>query len=129
MDETDATIAARRETYRIVSWVILAINLLLLVVIGLVLPGAIAAFRLVFYDMGRALPTATQVLMDLTTPMIHAGVGLILLVLTVKEVFAPPKLRFWLNVVNLLALLLWEAFCVAALFLPMLSTIHAMQGL
>jgi hypothetical protein len=129
MTETDATIAARRETYRVVSWVILAINLLLLVVVGLGVPSFYLPQQLKIYrDMGRALPMITQYVINYSNPAVCLlGTGFLGTALVVKEILAAPKVRFWINVVALLLLLIWGACYFYAVSLPMWEMMRAMQ--
>jgi len=130
MDETDAVIAARREAYRVVSWVILAINLLLLVVVGLVLPLFYLPHKMsVYRDMGRRLPMITQYIINYSNPVLFLlGTGFIGTALVVKEILAAPKVRFWINVVTLLLLLIWGGCYFYAVSLPMWDMMRAMQG-
>ena len=130
MDEAEVVIAARRETYRVVSWVILAINLLVLVVVGLVLPLFYLPHQESIYrDMGTRLPIITQYIINYSNPAVCLlGTGFLGTVLVVKEILAAPKVRFWINVVALLLLLIWGACYVYAVSLPMWDMMRVMQG-
>jgi succinate dehydrogenase hydrophobic anchor subunit len=130
MNETDVVIAARREVYRIVSWVILAINLLLLVVVGLALPLFYLPHQIrVYKDMGRMLPMITRFAIDFSTPVLCLlGTGLIGMLLVLKDFLAAPRVRFKINVVTLLLLLIWGVCYAFVIYLPMWGMMRAMQG-
>jgi hypothetical protein len=130
MDENNAAIAARREVYRVVSWVIFAIVLLVLAVVGLCIPLSYAPEQMRSYRvMGRALPTITRYIMQCWNPTIYLlGSGLLGTMLVVKEILAAPKVRFWVNVAALLLLLIWGACYFYAVSLPMWDMMRAMQG-
>jgi type II secretory pathway component PulF len=130
MDEAEVVIAARRETYRVVSWVIFAVSLLLLVVVGLVLPLFYLPHQMAIYrDMGRKLPMITQYVINYSNPVIFLlGTGFLGTLLVVKEILAAPKARLWVNVVTLLLLLIWGACYFFAVSLPMWDMMQAMQG-
>jgi hypothetical protein len=129
MNETDAVIAARREVYRVVSWVILAINLLLLVAVGLALPLLYLPHQIAIYrDTSRKLPIITQHIINYSNPAVCLlGTGFLGTLLVVKEILAAPKVRFWVNVVTLLLLLIWGACYFYAVSLPMWDMMRAMQ--
>jgi hypothetical protein len=129
MNETDAVIAARREAYRVVSWVILAITLLLLVVVGLGLPlFYLPGYIKIYMDMGRKLPIITQYIINYSNPALCLlGTGFLGTLLVVKEILATPKVRFWINVVAMLLLLIWGVCCVFAISLPMWEMMRVMQ--
>jgi len=129
MDETNALIAARRKVYRLVSWVILAVTLLVLAVVGLVLPLFYLPHQENIYrDMGRNLPMITQYIINYSNPAVCLlGTGFLGTALVVKEILAAPKVRFWINVVALLLLLIWGACYVCAVSLPMWDMMRVMQ--
>jgi type II secretory pathway component PulF len=130
MNETDAVIAARREAYRVVSWVILAITLLLLVVVGLGLPlFYLPGYIKIYMDMGRKLPIITQYIINYSNPALCLlGTGFLGTLLVVKEILATPKVRLWTNVTALLLLLIWGVCYVYALYLPLQLANRALQG-
>lgn len=118
MDEAEVVIVARRETYRIVSQLVFVFNLPLLLATATILPWCLSESRKIFMDMGRAVPAATNAIIRMPTPIIL--VSLLLIAASIaKEIYAPPKARFWINSINLLALLVFWAFCVLAVGLPM----------
>jgi len=129
MNETDAVIAARREVYRVVSWVILAINLLLLLVVGVGVPLFYLPHQeRIYRDMGRNLPMITQYIINYSNPAVCLlGTGFLGTLLVVKEILAAPKVRFWVNVVTLLLLLIWGACYFYAVSLPMWEMMRGMQ--
>jgi type II secretory pathway component PulF len=130
MDEAEVVIAARRETYRVASWVIFAVVLLLLVVVGLGLPLFYLPRQMRIYrNMGRALPMITQYVITYSSPAVFLlGTGLLGTLLVVKEILAPPKARFWVNIVTLLLLLIWGVCYVYAVSRPMWDMMRVMQG-
>jgi len=130
MNETDDVIAARRKNYRTRSRVLLAIVLLLLAVLGVGLPLFYAPqLERIYADMGAALPTITQYAIDFSTPALSLlATGFLGTVLVVKEILAPPKVRYWVNVATLLLLLIWGICYVYAVSLPMRSMLRTMQG-
>lgn len=127
MDETEVVIAARREVYRLVSWVILAVNLLILVVVGLGVsliytPGNLPSY----VGMNNyELPIITQCAIVFSDPTVcRLIIGLLGTLLVLKEILAAPKVRFWINVVALLLLLIGGACYVYALSLPMWTSFY-----
>lgn len=135
MNETDVAIVAKRKVYRARSRVLLVIVLLLLVVVGVILPLFYTPRLLrIYHDMGAALPTITQYVINCTQQVISFGLYLLLAIgflgtiLVVKEILAPPKVRYWVNVVTLLLLLIWGLCYVCVVSLPMWGMIRAMQG-
>jgi len=129
MNETASVVKARRKVYSNVSGVILTIVLLVLVVVGIVVPQFYMPQQVRIYsDMNMALPMLTQAIITYSNPMVLLlAAGLLGTVLVVKEILAPPKARFWVNVVTLLLLLIWGVCYVFAISLPMWSLLQAMQ--
>ena len=128
MNETDPVVAARREVYRTVSLVMLMIVLLVLVVVGAGLPLFYMPQQMAIYqDMRMALPVITQHLLSVEPMLCLLAAGFLGTALVVKEILAPPKVRFWVNVVTLLLLLFWGGCYVYAIWLPMWSMLQAMQ--
>ena len=130
MDENNAVIAARREAYRVVSWVILAVNLLLLVVVGLGLPLFYLPRQMrIYMDMGNKLPMVTQYVITYSNPAVALLMaGFLGTLLVVKEILASPKVRLWVNVATLVLLLIWGICYVYAVSLPMWDMMRAMQA-
>jgi len=93
-----------------------------------ILPSWTSSYERIFKEMGIALPTATQVLISLKSPIVLVGVGLMMVALIAKEFHTPLKVRLCINVANLVILLGFCAFCVVAVRLSILSIMRAMQG-
>ena len=118
----DAVIAARRGVYCLVSWVILAITLLVLALVGVGVSLIYAPGNLPSYlGMNNyELPIITRCAIVFSDSTVcRLIIGLLGTLLVLKEILAAPKVRFWINVVTLLLLLIGGACYVYALSLPM----------
>jgi len=121
MNETNAVVKARRQVYRTVSWVMLSIVLLVLVVVGVFVPRFYIPQRWPWHsNMVVELPAITEAIIEYCSPRILLlATGFLAMVLIVKEILAPPTMRFWVNLVTLLLLLMWSACYVYAMSVPM----------
>jgi type II secretory pathway component PulF len=130
MDGTETAYVTHRGVYQVTSLVLLVIVLVILAVVGIAMPVFWLPWLVYVYkDMGRELPKATQILIDCSRPLTaFLATGLLAAALILKEIFAAPKVRFWINLCALLALLAWGAFYFWVAHLPMWDMLRAMQA-
>ncbi len=128
MSDSNPIAETKPKNYRTKSKVLLVIVLLLLAVVGVGLPFFYAPHVVRIYsDMASALPTITLLVIEGTHQVMPFGIYLVLAIgflgtmLVVKEILAPPKARYWTNLITLLLLLIWGACYTYAISLPMLS--------
>ncbi|MCP4594544.1 MAG: hypothetical protein GY842_27750 [bacterium] len=134
MIEAQALAEAKRETYRTRSRGLLVVVLLLLAAFGVVLPLFLTPYLVRYYgDMAVAMPAITQYAIVYSQQavasgtVIFLGTGFLGTVLVVKEILAGPKVRYWVNIVTLLLLLISGICYACALLLPIWYVLHATQ--
>ncbi len=121
MNEPNAAIEARWQTYRTTSLALLVVVLLLLLVAGVVLPLFWLPVYANHYRCGtvRALPWITDIILFHSYDWLYLLVTVLCgTVLVLKEILATPVVRFWTNFITLVLLLIWTACYVVAVAWP-----------
>ena len=119
---------SRNAACRAVSLVLLVVNVLLTCGVGVALVTASRNFRSLFADLAVALPAATAWLLAVPPAAYLAGIFLLGVGLVVKEAaIRRPVVRLWINIAALLLLLALTGVWTAAVLVPLLNAMAAVQ--
>ena len=119
---------SRNAACRAVSLVLLVVNVLLTCGVGVALVTASRNFRSLFADLAVALAAATAWLLAVPPAAYLAGIFLLGVGLVVKEAaIRRPVVRLWINIAALLLLLALTGVWTAAVLVPLLNAMAAVQ--